>query len=73
MGLVQGLIVGREAELAAVRSFVGAHATGPASLTLAGAAGIGKTAIWTRALLDAEAAGIAVRLCRCSQCLTRLN
>ena len=73
MGLVQGLIVGREAELAVVRSFVEAHATGPASLTLAGAAGIGKTAIWTRALLDAEAAGIAVRLCRCSQSDTGLS
>jgi DNA-binding NarL/FixJ family response regulator len=65
--LVQGPIAGREAELDAVRGFVSDHAAGPASLTLTGVAGIGKTAIWARALLDAEAAGIAVRICRCSQ------
>ena len=64
---VRGSIVGREAELAVVRRFVGDHADGPASLTLAGDAGIGKTAIWAQALLDAEAAGVAVRTCRCSQ------
>ncbi|HUZ56180.1 MAG TPA: AAA family ATPase [Streptosporangiaceae bacterium] len=64
---VRGLIVGREAELAAVQCFVGDHADGPASLTLTGEAGIGKTAIWAQALLDAEAAGVAVRACRCSQ------
>ena len=67
MQLVQGPIVGREAELEAVRGFVGDHARGPASLTLAGEAGIGKTAIWAHGLLDAKAAGIAVRVCRCSQ------
>lgn len=67
MKLVQGPIVGREAELDAVRGFVSDHAAGPASLTLTGVAGIGKTAIWARALLDAEAAGIAARICRCSQ------
>lgn len=50
-----------------MQRFVGDHADGPASLTLAGEAGIGKTAIWRRALLDAEAAGVAVRACRCSQ------
>ena len=64
---VRGSIVGREAELAVVRRFVGDHADGPASLTLTGDAGIGKTAIWAQALLDAEAAGVAVRTCRCSQ------
>jgi len=65
--LVHGSVVGREAELAIVRRFVGDHADGPASLTLAGDAGIGKTAIWAQALLDAEAANVAVRTCRCSQ------
>jgi DNA-binding CsgD family transcriptional regulator len=63
----QGPIVGREAELAAVRLFLGDHAAGPASLTLAGEAGIGKTAIWLQAVRDAEASGVAVRTCRCSQ------
>ena len=46
---------------------MGDHADGPASLTITGDAGIGKTAIWTQALLDAEAAGVAVRTCRCCQ------
>jgi len=54
---VHGSMVGREAELAVVRRFVGDHADGPASLTLAGEAGIGKTAIWAQALLDAQVAG----------------
>jgi DNA-binding CsgD family transcriptional regulator len=60
-------IVGREAELAVVQRFVGDHADGPASLTIAGGAGIGKTIIWTQALLTAKAAGITVRTCRCSE------
>ena len=64
---VRAPIVGREAELAVVRSFVGDHADGPASLTIAGSAGIGKTTIWTQALVAAEAAGVTVRTCRCSQ------
>ena len=63
---IQGSIVGREAELAALRRFVSDAADGPASLTLAGEAGIGKTAIWTQARLEAEAAGIWVLNCRCS-------
>ena len=67
MTLVRGSIVGREAELAAVRRFVSDHADGPASLTLTGEGGIGKTAIWAQALLEAEAGRIAVRACRCSQ------
>ena len=64
---VHGSIVGREAELAVVKRFLRDHAYGPASLTLTGEAGIGKTAIWARALLDAEAAGVTVRGCRCSE------
>ena len=50
-----------------MQRFVGDHADGPASLTLAGEAGIGKTAIWAQVLLDAAAAGVAVRACRCSE------
>jgi DNA-binding CsgD family transcriptional regulator len=64
---VYGSIAGREAELAVVRQFIRGHADGPASLTIAGEAGIGKTTIWTQALLDAKAAGVSVRSCRCSQ------
>ena len=57
MNPVHGSIAGREAELAIVRRFVGGHADGPASLTIAGEAGIGKTAIWAQALLDAAGGG----------------
>lgn len=67
MNPVRGSIAGREAELAVVRRFVGGYADGPASLTIAGEAGIGKTAIWAQALLDAQVAGVSVRTCRCSQ------
>ena len=67
MNPVHGSIAGREAELAVVRRFTGGHVDGPASLTIAGEAGIGKTAIWAQALLDAQAAGVSVRTCRCSQ------
>ena len=67
MNPVHGSIAGREAELAFVQRFVRGHADGPASLTIAGEAGIGKTAIWAQALLDAQAAGVVVLDCRCSQ------
>ncbi len=60
-------IVGREAELAIIGRFTAEHGNGPASLALAGQAGIGKTAIWTQALLDAAAAGTQVRSCRCGE------
>ena len=62
-----GSIVAREAELALVRRFVNEFGSGPASLSLEGHAGIGKTAIWGQALLEAELAGATVRVCRCSQ------
>jgi Cdc6-like AAA superfamily ATPase len=39
-------IVGREGELARVRSFVGSVSEGPSALLLEGAAGIGKTTLW---------------------------
>lgn len=67
MNPVHGSIAGRESELAVVRRFIGGHAGGPASLTIAGEAGIGKTAIWAQSLLDAQAVGVPVRTCRCSQ------
>ena len=60
-------IVARERELALVGRFVAAFGDGPASLTLEGDAGIGKTAIWEQALVKAEAAGATVLVCRCSQ------
>lgn len=67
---VQGLqasIVGREGELRAVQRFVDDVNRGPASLVLEGVAGIGKTTIWDRAVVDARALGVDVRTCRCSE------
>ena len=64
---LQTPIVGREPELAAIQRFVGDVATGPASVVLEGLAGIGKTAIWTQSVVDAQAAGVRVRTCRCGE------
>ena len=64
---LQASIVGRESELGAVRQFVRDVNQGPASLVLEGPAGIGKTAIWNQAVLDARANDVAVRTCRCSE------
>lgn len=64
---VTGELVSREAELALVREFVSNLGHGPASLTLAGAAGIGKTVIWRQAQHEAKLAGVSVRACQCSQ------
>jgi len=64
---VQAPIVGREAELAVVRRFVAEHANGPASLAIVGGAGIGKTTLWTQALLAAHAARAGLLTCRCDQ------
>ena len=60
-------IVGRDYELGLVRRFVNDVSHGPASLVLDGPAGIGKTAIWQQAVLDARAGGVAVRTSRCSE------
>lgn len=64
---LQAPIVGREPELAAVQRFVRDVDQGPASLVLEGLAGIGKTAIWTQSVLDAQANGVLVRACRCGE------
>jgi DNA-binding CsgD family transcriptional regulator len=50
-------LVGREAELAAARAWVGGLADGPTALVVRGEAGIGKTSIWTAAAELARAAG----------------
>ena len=64
---LQEPIVGREDELFAVGRFVDGIVDGPASLVLAGPAGIGKTAIWTGGVLAARAGGVVVRTCRCTE------
>ncbi|BEP15790.1 LuxR family transcriptional regulator [Acidothermaceae bacterium B102] len=60
-------IVGRDSELAAVARFLSDAAAGPESLVLEGAAGIGKTAIWSEATAAAENDGLVVRATRCSE------
>ena len=47
MRAASGSIVGRELELAVARELVNDVTPSPASLVLEGAAGIGKTAIWS--------------------------
>lgn len=53
-------IVGRDAELAAVRAFVEGTATAPAALLLEGEPGIGKSTLWLAAVEHAQAHGISV-------------
>ncbi|HEY7858245.1 MAG TPA: AAA family ATPase [Candidatus Nanopelagicales bacterium] len=60
-------IVARESELELVHRFIGDIRVGPASLTIEGHAGIGKTSIWEQSLSQARTAGVMVRECRCSQ------
>jgi DNA-binding CsgD family transcriptional regulator len=50
---VDATVVGREPELAALRSFLG-EVDRPASLFLGGEAGIGKTTVWQAAVADAR-------------------
>jgi hypothetical protein len=51
---------GRDAELAATRRFLARVELGPAGLVLSGAAGMGKTSLWSDALGVARAAGTRV-------------
>jgi DNA-binding CsgD family transcriptional regulator/tetratricopeptide (TPR) repeat protein len=59
-------VVGRELELGIVELFSQHYRSGPASLVLDGAAGIGKTAIWGEAVRAAGSVG-DVRTCRCGE------
>ena len=61
---VEGRVVGREFELAAVGSFLAADAAVPAALVVEGEAGIGKTTIVQAALAQASSAGLRVLLAR---------
>src|SRR5258706_1309345 len=60
-------VVGREDELAVAQRFVADIALGPAALVFEGVAGIGKTAIWSGAVLAARSRGVAVRAGRCGE------
>ncbi|MCA1683173.1 MAG: ATP-binding protein [Actinobacteria bacterium] len=53
-------VVGREAELAALRSFLDDVPAGPCGLVLEGAAGVGKTTLWWAAANAAREQGLRV-------------
>jgi hypothetical protein len=71
-GPVHG-ILGRERELAEVRSFIGSVPDGPSALLLGGAAGIGKTTLWHAGVSSARARGHRVLSCRAAESEARLS
>ena len=58
-----GAIVGREAELAALRRFVRALPGGPSALVLTGDVGIGKTTLWNEGVAEARRRSYRVLCC----------
>jgi len=66
-------IVGRESELALVKSFIGSVSEGPSALLLEGAAGIGKTTLWHAGVSIARARGHRVLACRAAESEARLS
>jgi DNA-binding CsgD family transcriptional regulator len=60
-------LVGREAELAALRQFVDALAEGPRGAIIRGEAGIGKTVLWRAAVEAGEQGGADVLATRCAE------
>jgi hypothetical protein len=66
-------IVGREGELARVRSFVGSVSEGPSALLLEGAAGIGKTTVARAGVSVARVRGHRVLACRAAESEARLS
>ena len=65
--------VGREPELRAVRALLDGLGDGPRALLVEGDAGIGKTAVWRSALVEAEARGCRVLRCVAEQAEVRLS
>jgi len=66
-------ILGRDAELAQVKSFIGSVSRGPSALILEGAAGIGKTTLWRAGVSFARAGGHRVLSCRAAESEARLS
>jgi hypothetical protein len=63
-------IVGREAELAALRGFLGGHAI---AFVLSGGPGIGKTTLWEGGIAAARAEGLRVLVTRASSAEAQLS
>jgi DNA-binding CsgD family transcriptional regulator len=57
-------VIGRDAELAAVGTFLAEVERGPTALVLSGEAGIGKTILWEAGLDEARERGASVLTCR---------
>jgi hypothetical protein len=66
-------ILGRDAELAEVKSFIGSGSGGPSALLLEGTAGIGKTTPWRAGMSFARARGHRVLSCRAAESEARLS
>ena len=60
-------ILGRESDLARVRSFIESVPEGPSALLLEGAAGIGKSTLWRAGVSIARARGHRVLACRAAE------
>jgi hypothetical protein len=57
-------IIGRDAELELVASFLDRLATGPPALVIEGEAGIGKTTVWRAGVAAAHRRGYRILICR---------
>ncbi len=57
-------VIGRDAEVGAIRGFVAEVGRGPAALVLSGEAGIGKTILWKAGIEEARAEGHRILVCR---------
>jgi DNA-binding CsgD family transcriptional regulator len=66
-------ILGRDAELAQVQSFLESVSRGPSALILEGTAGIGKTTLWHTGVSFARARGHRVLSCRAAESEARLS
>jgi hypothetical protein len=66
-------IVGRESELARVKSFIGSVSEGPSASLLEGAAGIGKKTLWHAGVSIARTRGHRVLSCRAAESEARLS
>jgi DNA-binding NarL/FixJ family response regulator len=66
-------ILGRDAELAAVKHFLESVSEGPSALILEGPAGIGKTTLWHTGVSFARARGHRVLSCRAAEAEARLS
>ena len=72
-GPMAGDILGREDEVRRVGVFLDSLSDGPAGCVLEGAAGIGKTALWRRGLVDALARSYRVLSCAPAEVEARLS